>query len=247
MFICVHVHCRCFILLFLDCTTPRLFFFFFFKLLLFCCLIIFFQLHPPSSNVTLWAQRWGEKKMFLQRWQDVSRIRGNAVSVKVRQLVWVSMWSKRRRLRQEERNIYAEMKWPCFYWMFYFILDLLFLKLLLSGIANMYCNHFTHPPFFYFFIFLGGVSFNGKVFYFQLFHPTLLPSGYAFKKKSISMLFDWCLSSPEMLIWLRKSPKNDRLWHATWSANYLASPCSFFQARTQEKTNIMWTAKTRRV
>ncbi len=35
-------------------------------------------------------------KMFLQRWQDLSRIRGDGVSVKMWQLVWESMWRNER-------------------------------------------------------------------------------------------------------------------------------------------------------
>lgn len=57
--------------------------------------------HPCWSNFTsfilplIWhcgcglgGEEEGEKILFLQRWRDVSRIRGDRVSVKVRQLVW---------------------------------------------------------------------------------------------------------------------------------------------------------------
>ena len=47
------------------------------------------QVHETADGLLLM-----KKKMFLQRWQDLSRIRGDGVSVKVWQLVRESLWRK---------------------------------------------------------------------------------------------------------------------------------------------------------
>ena len=59
---------------------------------------------PQADTVDVQSGGGGRKEMFLRGWQDLSRIRGDGVSVKVWQLVWESMWRKGGRGREGGRR-----------------------------------------------------------------------------------------------------------------------------------------------